>query len=235
VTDLYQILGVKRAAGRKDIHKAYRRKAKTSHPDAGGSVEAFNELVTAYAVLSDARRRLRYDETGEIEAPRPDNLDGGAVEIIAEKLGLIIHAEHDVTSMDVALLIERAIRDDIAERKGSVSHQRRAAERVTRLRARAKRKANGDDNLLARVLDWHELSIKNHIKKNEEAVCSMERALEILKDYSFADDLPAASADEVSGALIDILDALDQLAAVLNTSHSGAEVILRDAAPGACG
>jgi curved DNA-binding protein CbpA len=235
VIDLYQVLGVKRAAGRKDIHKAYRRKAKTSHPDGGGSVEAFNELVTAYGVLSDAKRRERYDETGEIDPPRPDNFDGGAIEIIAQKLGLIIHAEHDVTSMDVAALIEQAIRDDIAERKSSIAHQRRAVERVTKLRARAKRKANGADNLMARVLDWHEASIKNHIKKSEESVCSLERALEILEDYSFADDLAPLKAGEVTGALSDILDALDQLAAVLSTSPDGAEVVLHDTAPGACG
>lgn len=233
--DLYQVLGVKRAASPKDIQKAYRRRAKTLHPDGGGSDIAFNELVTAYAVLSDAKRRERYDCTGEMEPPQPDNFNGSAIEVIAQKLGLIIHAEQDVTSMDVAALIEQAIRDDIAERRRNVSNQRRAAKRVTRLRARAKRKAHGDDNLLARVLDWHELSIKTHIKKNEEAVCSMERALEILQDYSFTDDLASTTADYVPGALNDILEALDQLAVVLDTSHSGAEAITRGAAPGACG
>jgi curved DNA-binding protein CbpA len=235
VIDLYQVLGIKRAASRKEIHKAYRGKAKTSHPDVGGSVEAFNELVTAYAVLSDAKRRERYDETGEIDPPRPDNFDGGAIEIIAQKLGLIIHAEHDVTSMDVAALIEQAIRNDIAERKASVAHQKRAVERVAKLRARAKSRAKGDDNLMARVLDWHEASIKNHIRRSKDSVCSLERALEILEDYSFAEDLAPLKASEVTGALSDILDALDQLAAVLSTSPDGAEVVLRDTAPGPCG
>ncbi|HXG48999.1 MAG TPA: DnaJ domain-containing protein, partial [Methylomirabilota bacterium] len=46
--DLYHILGVKRGAAQEDIQRAYRRKAKSSHPDAGGSVEAFSELSTAY-------------------------------------------------------------------------------------------------------------------------------------------------------------------------------------------
>ena len=110
LTDLYEILGLKRTAGRKDIHKAYRRKAKTAHPDSGGTVEAFNELVTAYSVLSDEDRRSKYDDTGEIDPPRPDNFDGGAIEIIAEKLGLVIHAEHDLAAMDVGSLVEHAIR-----------------------------------------------------------------------------------------------------------------------------
>jgi curved DNA-binding protein CbpA len=235
VTDLYKILGVKRTAPPKDIHKAYRRKAKTAHPDAGGSVEAFNELVVAYAVLADAKRRARYDDTGEIDPPRPDNFDGGAIEIIAEKLGLVIHAEHDLAAMDVSALIEQAIRDDIDTRKGSVAHQKRAAERLHKLRAQTKRKAEGDDNLVARVLDWHELAIQNHIKKHEESIRFLERALEILEDYSFADNLGAAQPDEVTGALNDILVALDELAAILNTSPARAEAMPQGAGPTAFG
>ena len=51
--DLYRILGIGRDAARDEIHRAYRRKAKCSHPDSGGSVGAFGELATAYAVLSN--------------------------------------------------------------------------------------------------------------------------------------------------------------------------------------
>lgn len=233
--DLYGILGLKRSAGRKEIHKAYRRKAKTAHPDAGGSVEAFNELITAYAVLSDAEARAKYDATGEIAPPQPENFDGGAIEIIAEKLGLVIHAEHDLAIMDVGALIEQAIRDDIAARKESIAHQKRAAERLEALRARTKRKADGDGNLVARVLDWHELAIQNRIKKHEDSVRFLERALEILQDYSFGEDLVAAQAQEVTGALNDILVALDELAAILNTSPARAEAMPQGAGPTAFG
>lgn len=236
MTDLYKILGVKRTAARKDIHKAYRKKAKAAHPDGGGSVDDFNELVLAYSVLSDQERRTRYDETGEIDPPRPDNFDGGAIEIIAEKLGLVIHAEQDLATMDVGRLIEQAVRDDIAARKASVTHQQRAGERLATLRARTKRKAEGDANLVARVLDWHEVAIQNHIKKHEQSIRFLERALEILKDYSFADDLVAAAqADEVTGALNDILVALDELAAVLNSSPARAEAMPQGAGPTAFG
>ena len=235
VSDLYKILGVKRTAPPRDIHKAYRKKAKTAHPDGGGSVEAFNELVTAYSVLSDADRRTKYDETGEIDAPRPDNFDGGAIEIIAEKLGLVIHAEHDLETMDVGSLIEQAIRDDIAARKDSVAHQKRASERLAKLRARTKRKAQGDGNLVARVLDWHELAIKSHIKKHEESIRFLERALEVVQDYSFGDDIAVAQSEEVTGALNDILVALDELAAILNTSPARAEAMPQEAGPTAFG
>jgi curved DNA-binding protein CbpA len=210
VSDLYRVLGVKWDATQDAIHRAYRHKAKILHPDSGGSVEAFSELATAYDVLSDPKRRERYDCTGEVELVLPDNLDANATEIIALKLGLLIHAEQDVTSMDIAAVIEQAIREDIIQRRTNISNQRRAIERVTRLRARVKRKANGEDNKLARVLDWHELSTKFHIEKNEEAVYTMERALEVLRDYSFADDLSLAFANDLSVALHDVLQSLKQ-------------------------
>ena len=203
--DLYQLLGLKRAATREEVRKAYRRKAKSSHPDSGGSVEAFNTLTAAHDVLADARRRERYDSTGEIEQARPDNFDGSAIEVIAQKLGMIIHAEQDLTSLDIGAVIEQAIRADIASRKSSIANQRRAVERAAALRARVKRKANNEDNMLARVLDWHEVSAKDNVRKNEEAVRAMERALEILEGYSFVDDFPQEAEGEVSAALHDAL------------------------------
>ena len=231
--DLYRILGIGRGAARDEIHKAYRRKAKASHPDSGGSVGAFGELATAYAVLSNPNCRERYDQTGEVEVPRPNNFDASAVEVIAQKLGLIIHAERDMTGMDIGALIEAAIREDMAERRATIASQRRAIERAARLRLRIQRKAKGD-NMLARVLDWHESSTRLQIDKNEAAVASMERALEILKDYAFTDDLPrGAEGDEVSLALHDALHSLDQLAAVLKTGPAWCDLdVARPSASG---
>jgi curved DNA-binding protein CbpA len=220
--DLYRLLGIKRGATKEDVRRAYRRKAKVSHPDSGGSVEAFSALATAHDVLSDENRRERYDTTGEIEPARPNNFDGSAIEVIAHKLGLIIHAEHDVTSMDIGAVIEQAIREDIVSRKSSIASQIQAVERAGCLRARVRRKANGEDNALARVLDWHERATKDHVKKNEEAVRAMERALEILEGYSFADDRPPSPVDEVALAFHDTFQALEELAVILNVQPKAA-------------
>jgi curved DNA-binding protein CbpA len=215
--DLYKLLGLKRGASKAEVRKAYRRKAKVSHPDKGGSAEAFSALATAHDVLSDERRRERYDATGEIVAAKPDNADVAAIEIIAQKLGLIIHSEHDVSALGIGEMIEQAIREDIARRQAGIADHNRAIERAARLRARVKRKAEGADNTLARVLDWHERSAKDLIKKSEDAVSSMERALEILDGYSFIEDLPvdADAEDQVARALRDTIQTLDELAAIL--------------------
>ena len=59
----YDILGVPRNAGDKDIRKAFRRLARKHHPDVNPgdkSAEArFKEINAAYEVLSDAEKRRR--------------------------------------------------------------------------------------------------------------------------------------------------------------------------------
>lgn len=67
--DLYEILGVPRDASEDEIKRAYRRKARQLHPDAGGDEEAFKELTTAYEVLKNPQARANYDRYGDPRGP----------------------------------------------------------------------------------------------------------------------------------------------------------------------
>jgi molecular chaperone DnaJ len=64
--DFYQILGVGEKASPEDIKKAYRKLAKTHHPDANQgnarAAERFKEIGEAYSVLSDPKKRKQYDQ-----------------------------------------------------------------------------------------------------------------------------------------------------------------------------
>ncbi|KAL4920176.1 DnaJ domain-containing protein [Aspergillus aurantiobrunneus] len=69
-TDLYGILGVQEDATPEQIKTAYRKLALKHHPDkapAAAREEAnqqFQKIAFAYAILSDTRRRQRFDLTG---------------------------------------------------------------------------------------------------------------------------------------------------------------------------
>ena len=66
--DYYKILGVQRSASADEIRTAFRKLAMQYHPDRnpGDKVaeDKFKEVNEAYQVLSDAKKRARYDQLG---------------------------------------------------------------------------------------------------------------------------------------------------------------------------
>lgn len=79
--DYYKILGINRLATDDEIKKAYRKRALVHHPDRHANAtdtekkeqeKKFKEVGEAYGVLSDARKRARYDNGQDM-----DDFDGG--------------------------------------------------------------------------------------------------------------------------------------------------------------
>ncbi|CAH1125479.1 unnamed protein product [Ceutorhynchus assimilis] len=79
--DYYKILGVERSATEDDIKKAYRKRALIHHPDRHSNAsdaekkeqeKKFKELGEAYGILSDPKKKTRYDSGQDM-----DDFDGG--------------------------------------------------------------------------------------------------------------------------------------------------------------
>lgn len=79
--DYYKILGVERGATEDEIKRAYRKRALVHHPDRHSNAtedekkeheKKFKEIGEAYGVLSDSKKRSRYDNGCDLE-----DLDGG--------------------------------------------------------------------------------------------------------------------------------------------------------------
>jgi hypothetical protein len=69
-TDLYELLGIKKTASKNEIRKAYRKLARSFHPDhhsgdvRGEAEKKFVQINYAYVVLMDDEQRAVYDIYG---------------------------------------------------------------------------------------------------------------------------------------------------------------------------
>jgi len=79
--DPYETLGVTRSASDDEIRAAYRKLARTYHPDVCTETDAdkkFAAVQAAYEILSDKNKRAAFDQFGRVGAPgRPGHGPGG--------------------------------------------------------------------------------------------------------------------------------------------------------------
>lgn len=92
--DYYEVLGIDRSADDDAIKRAYREQARRYHPDINPdnarAEDRFKEVNEAYAVLSDARARARYDRYGFAGVNVNERVDGQG------GLGAVIEAVDDI-------------------------------------------------------------------------------------------------------------------------------------------
>jgi curved DNA-binding protein CbpA len=80
--DHHEVLGLKRSASTEEIRAAYRRAAKTAHPDQGGSSEAFRRVQRAAEILLEAAQKRGV--SGQDQAFRAGDrtsIDGGWMDL----------------------------------------------------------------------------------------------------------------------------------------------------------
>jgi curved DNA-binding protein CbpA len=77
MTDPYAVLGVSPSASQDEITHAYRRQLRAHHPDVrpaepnSADDERLRQILAAYALLRDPRRRSDYDRTYAVEETTP--------------------------------------------------------------------------------------------------------------------------------------------------------------------
>jgi len=79
--DYYEVLGIPRTATTEEVQQAYRKLARTYHPDVNSdpsAEERFKDINEAYQVLKDPKTRERYDRFGPDFRRVPEDFDPAA-------------------------------------------------------------------------------------------------------------------------------------------------------------
>lgn len=182
----YEVLGVGEDATPLEIKRAYRKLAKKTHPDAGGSREAFQAVNAAYAVLSDPDKRSHYDRTGEIKDDEPDN----AIEIIVSMFNSIL-AEDVPLYVDYVKLMKKTLKQTVTRLNEQVEVYKTKRNRYEKLIIRFKAKKKEGSNIFKGVLTSKIENLDADIERVSKSVIDTDRAAELLEGYMFlADEEP---------------------------------------------
>lgn len=199
VIDPYKMLGVERDADEQAIKAAYRKAAKTAHPDSGGDAELFARLQAAFDLLKDPVRRRVYDDTG-YDPQLADAKDLKGLMMIETLVNDFILDEREPGSFDPVAAMRRKLSDDILKSRFHILELERHRARVRKHLDRLGRKPETD--VLGSMLRARSQSIADAIKQAETQIETIEQAYSMLEGYSYElDHLTMERGEGVDGML----------------------------------
>jgi curved DNA-binding protein CbpA len=194
VTNLYDTLDVPTHASQGEIKRAYRKKAKQTHPDTPtGSAESFQRLTRAYLVLSDPIRREKYDRTGDVDEQTIDNTLSQAVSIIIAAVmsavdGYVKGQSPDPSQSDMVDAVKQFVKRNVAgfeqQKRQMEKAQASLKDIASRWRASGKGKPR-EAGFLKTALDRQAVGTAEPLAKIQAQIETYKLALELLANSSF--------------------------------------------------
>ncbi len=200
---LYDDLGVGKDATPEEIAKAFKDKAKKTHPDVGGSEEEFKKISYAKLVLCDPETRSRYDKGEDLsKGDIPDELqkamgiiavlmDGIVSNILEEQDKGNFHASVETFNVrDGMIKILSAYIGEASKKITNMERHKYSLERVAKkltMKKIAKAKEGAKDYmplLMASKIDDCNLKIK----MAEDDKRAHEVAMNLIYQYDYAMD-----------------------------------------------
>jgi curved DNA-binding protein CbpA len=193
VIEPYELLGIPREAGDAEIKAAYRRLAKSAHPDSGGDVDSFAQVKCAYELLKDPIRRKVYDETGyDPQLAEVKDLEG--LLILEKVINDMVLDEREPGSFDPVALMRRKLTDEVVQARFHVFELERHRGRIRNHLDRISSRPMAD--VLGSMLRTRVTSITEAIEKAGKHVEAIERAYEMLEGYGYEIESGQAKAAE---------------------------------------
>lgn len=180
--DPYETLGLERDADEQAIKTAWRKAAKTVHPDQGGDRDDFGRLQACYELLKDPVRRKVYDNTGyDPQLADPRDLKG--ILMLETLVNEFILDEREPGSFDPLAAMRRKLSDDIVKSRFHILELERHRARVRQHIDRLGRRPAAD--VLGSMLRTRSQSIADAIRNAESQIEAIEQAYTMLEGYSY--------------------------------------------------
>lgn len=181
--DFYKILEVDENSTDQDIKKAYREKAKITHPDKNGNIEEFCLVKTAYETLSDKEKRERYDK-GEPEL-KPISISEEAIELLCFIFSSVIEdIDESFLYINFIKNIESLLDKEIKDCKTNIKKYKKQIILLLKIKRNLKYIGATKDFLLDKL--------QNEILNNKKSIVSEYKNIRIriiaksfIKEYSF--------------------------------------------------
>lgn len=180
--DPYQMLGIERDADDQAVRTAYRKAAKSAHPDQGGDAGQFARLQAAHELLKDPVRRRVYDDTG-YDPQLADARDLKGLLMLETLVNDVILDEREPGSFDPVAAMRRKLSDDIVKSRFHILELERHRARVRKHVDRLGRRPEAD--VLGSMLRARSQSIAEAIKNAETQIEAIEQAYSMLEGYSY--------------------------------------------------
>ncbi len=187
--DLYAELKLDRSATPAEITVAYRRRARVTHPDAGGTPEAFAATKFAFDILSDPEKRETYDETGTVfHAPSDAQVVENAVHILDVLFsGLLDDEAPNPEQFDPLALMKTHLRAEAAKIDDVIRGLGRKHARAKRLRERIAPRSGAPKSKVVEILKMRVRLVGNEILQKQFELACHKRAVLILEEHWLAD------------------------------------------------
>ncbi len=183
---LYDILGIPKDATAEEIKKAYKALAKINHPDkSGGSVDKMAIINHANDVLSEQKKRDRYDATGQdSETPFVTKF----MAFIDQVFIRIVEAAPNVDYIDMIA----SLKDSVAMiESGLKDKETQATANLNKFESVAKRLKYKSDTAIKTSVATKISLLKIEICNIKDEMEFINKCKKVLEEYGYDFDMPA--------------------------------------------
>jgi hypothetical protein len=198
--DPYNVLGVARDADEATIRKAYRKKSKAAHPDAGGNPETWEKVATSLMVLTDPDLRRGFDETGKIGEKAIDNDRAAALQLIDQQVAALINQyitngfspQNDPRKKNIPRALVEHFNNEIYTAEDAIATGANVIKFYEDMQRRftVVDQETVPENSIAKMLGIQISQAKQQVSGLEKNITIRKMAIQIIEAYRFEFDAP---------------------------------------------